>query len=457
MGTKHEASSDPVSDPKKKRKVAFSKPDAGVDANDCIKIYLVSSKDEVGSADCLCIEPVDLSPFFEEDGKIYGHQGLKISIWISSISFRAYADISFESQRDGGKGITDLKSALQNIFADNLLEKKEDFLETFSSEEHYIKSTISNAEVVQHKALTEGETDSNGRKAESNVLEVLRVIGSPVGPLYIRLVSLVLLLIDGSNPIDVADPRWVIYVLVKREGELLNLIGFAAVYRFHRYPDSERLRLGQVLILPPYQRKGYGRFLLEVINQVATSEDVYDFTIEEPVDSLQHVRTCIDVQRLLVFEPIQDVLKAVISSLKQEDSSNISTKCEFDPPYNAIENVRKHLKINKRQFSQCWEILVYIGLDPVAKETQVFRSIVSERIKADIIGKLSETDGKQLIDVPTEYDEEMSFVMFKSQTGEKSSIEVDENLNNNEEQLKELVDMRMKEITSVAEKVGRHH
>ncbi|CDP03206.1 unnamed protein product [Coffea canephora] len=40
MGTKHQSSSDPISDPKKKRRVGFSKIDAGVEANECIKIYL---------------------------------------------------------------------------------------------------------------------------------------------------------------------------------------------------------------------------------------------------------------------------------------------------------------------------------------------------------------------------------------------------------------------------------
>ncbi|GAB2276722.1 hypothetical protein Dimus_011439 [Dionaea muscipula] len=50
---------------------------------------------------------------------------------------------------------------------------------------------------------------------------------------------------------------------------------------------SSRLQLNQMLILPPYQCKGYGRCLLEVITDVAVSENVYDLTVEEPLDSLQ--------------------------------------------------------------------------------------------------------------------------------------------------------------------------
>jgi hypothetical protein len=43
-----------------------------------IACFIVSSKEEVGSADSLCIDPVDLNSFFDEDGKIYGYQGLQV-------------------------------------------------------------------------------------------------------------------------------------------------------------------------------------------------------------------------------------------------------------------------------------------------------------------------------------------------------------------------------------------
>ncbi|KAK2658307.1 hypothetical protein Ddye_004840 [Dipteronia dyeriana] len=35
------------------------------------------------------MDPVDLNRFFEEDGKLYGYQGLKITIWLSIASFHA--------------------------------------------------------------------------------------------------------------------------------------------------------------------------------------------------------------------------------------------------------------------------------------------------------------------------------------------------------------------------------
>jgi histone acetyltransferase 1 len=107
--------------------------------------------DEAGSANSTSLQPFDLNHFFGEDGKIYGYKNLKINVWISAISFHAYADISFEETSDGGKGITDLKPVLQNIFGENLVEKDE-FLKTFSKECEYLSNVVTDGNVIKHDA-----------------------------------------------------------------------------------------------------------------------------------------------------------------------------------------------------------------------------------------------------------------------------------------------------------------
>nr|ASU54203.1 histone acetyltransferase [Hevea brasiliensis] len=388
MGQKQQATADPTAEPKKRRRVGFSN--------------IVSSKEQVGASESYCIDPVDLNGFFDEDGKIYGYHGLKITIWISSITFHAYADIIYQSQSDGAKGITDLKSSLQ-----------------------VVRMVIGNA---------------------------------GTGHLYSRLIPLVLLLVDGSNPIDVTDPGWELYVLVQEindeQGDTQHrVLGFTAVYRFYHYPDKTRLRLSQILILPPYQHKGYGCRLVEVVNNVAISEDVYDLTVEEPLHYFQHVRTCVDVQRLLVFNPIQDAINSAVSNLKQGKLSKKTHVPRFMPPSTAIEDVRKTLKINRKQFLQCWEVLIYLGLDPADKGMEDFVTIISNRVKADILGKDSGTGGKQVIEVPSDYNPEMSFVMFRSGNVEGGSLQMDENQTNQKEQLQQLVDERVKEIKLIAQKL----
>ncbi|KAL6558459.1 hypothetical protein OROMI_018809 [Orobanche minor] len=481
MGTKHHTFSDPVAENKRRRRAGFSKIDAGVEPNECIKIYLVSGKEEVDSHNSFQVEPVDLSRFFEDDGKIYGYLGLKwITIWLSSMSFHAYADISFEGISDswespmsrlqpflsfqiadrGGKGITDLKSSLQNIFAENLVESKDDFLQTFSTECHYVNSLVAGAEGLPKDALTDSSGNSIYQlKEESGTVEIFRVNSAGVGQLYSRLVPLAFLLVDGSNPIDVTDPQWEIYILVQKyqEGSCTRLLSFAAVYRFNRYPEGTRLRLGQILTIPPYQWKGYGACLLKALNNIAILDDVHDLTVEEPLGSLQHMRTCIDVQRLLAFDPIYQALDPIVSQLKHENLSKKSQPCRCAPPATIIEDVRKSLKINKIQFLQCWEILIYLSLDPVGKCMENYETIISNRVRADVVGKESEGSGKRLIDIPTEFDGDMSFSMFKSLEDEwTSSIEKDESQGNLEEQLMQLVGERMKEIKSVTEKITVH-
>ncbi|CAL1414215.1 unnamed protein product [Linum trigynum] len=462
MAQKHQSTADPApAEPKKRRRVGFAKPDGGVEANECITIYLVSSKDEVGASDAARITPIDLNSFFEEDGKIYGYQGLSITIWVSRISFQAYADISYKSTSDGGKGVTDLKSALQNIFGETLLDSKDDFLQTFSSDGNYIRSIISSGEVLPHP-LTNGHDGAStlSGKATSDLEVVRMVMDNPdAGNLYSRLVPLVLLLVDGSNPIDVTDPGWELYVLTQKkdlehEDVQSRLLGFSAIYRFYHYPDSTRLRLGQILVLPPYQSKGHGRHLLEVIHNVAISEDVYDFTVEEPLDAFQHVRTCLDVQRLLGFEPIKEALNSTVLYLKQGRLSKKTHVPRFVPPSSAAEDVRRVLKINKTQLTQCWEILIYLSLDAIDKYVDDFEMIVSNRVKEEILGKDGGSGGKQVLEVPSEYKEDMSFVMFKTKDGKPSSVELDEDqTKQQEEQLKQLVDERLNVIKSVAQKV----
>ncbi|PON32270.1 Histone acetyltransferase type B, catalytic subunit [Parasponia andersonii] len=265
----------------------------------------------------------------------------------------------------------------------------------------------------------------------------------------------------GSSPIEVTDPNWELYLLIQKKidqqgDEQSLLLGLAAAYRFYHYPQSSRLRISQILVLPPYQHQGYGRYLLEVLYDVAVSEDVYDLTIEEPLDYLQHVRTCVDIQRLLVFQPIQQAVNEAVSYLKQGKLSKKTEILRLIPPRSAIENVRESLKINKKQFLRCWEVLIYIGLDPVHKYMDDFVRIISNRTREDIIGIDSGTAGKQVIPVESEYGEEMSFAMYKSQSGEAAgTVQImDENQANQEEQLQKLVDERVKEIKLVAEKVA---
>lgn len=193
-----------------------------------------------------------------------------------------------------------------------------------------------------------------------------------------------------------------------------------------------------------------------MLNNVAISEDVYDLTVEEPLDHFQRVRTCVDTLRLRDFDPIKHLVASAVSVLTQGKLSKKTHTPRLLPPPSAIEDVRKSLKINKKQFLQCWEVLIYLGLNSVDKHIEDFFSIIANRVKYDILGKDSETSGKQLIEVPSNDDEETSFVMFRSESNGASTVQMDDNQANQEEQLQKLVQERVKEIKLIAEKVNKH-
>ncbi|KAL2945462.1 Histone acetyltransferase type B catalytic subunit [Bienertia sinuspersici] len=457
MGQKHQQSMDSTTDSKKKRRVVIAAIDSGIEANECIKIFLVANKDEAEAGAGYQIDPIDLNHFFDDDGKIYGYQGLKIIVWVSSISFHAYADISYESSSDRGKGITDLKVALQDIFAENLVEKKDDFLQTFSTEKHCIGSAISKGEVLQLNT-----SNSKGHShADATAVQAIRFVMGDMtaGHLYSRLVPLALLLVDGSNPIDVTDSNWEMYVIVEKiagpEGDDVHrLLGFAAAYRFFHYPDTLRLRLSQILVFPPYQQKGYGRHLVELLNHVAISEGLYDLTVEEPVESLQRIRYYVDLPRLRACSSVQSAVDTAATRLKEANLSKRTQSSQFLPPLTAVDEVRKSLKINKKQFIKCWEILIYLALDPVDKYMENYKIFITDQVKASVIGKDPGTKEKRVIDTPNDFGD--AFAMYKPKDCEDDGhIDVDEEQQKQQEQqLLDIADERMKEIQLVAQKVS---
>ncbi|EEE69531.1 hypothetical protein OsJ_29003 [Oryza sativa Japonica Group] len=446
---------DAAADPKKRRRVGFSGIDAGVEANECMKVFIARNPDEAGSANSTSLQPFDLNHFFGEDGKIYGYKNLKINVWISAISFHAYADISFEETSDGGKGITDLKPVLQNIFGENLVEKDE-FLKTFSKECEYLSNVVTDGNVIKHDASID----------EDSAVEIVRVeLQGAAAFLYCRLVPLILLLhyVLGSTPIDITEHGWEMLLVVKKSAQASSssnflVLGFAAVHHFYHYPESTRLRISQILVLPPYQGEGHGLRLLETINSISESENIYDVTIEDPSDYLQYIRSSIDCLRLLTFDPIKPALCSMVSSLKDTNLSKRTSSLKMVPPSDLAETVRQKLKINKKQFLRCWEILIYLNLDAEdRKSMDNFRACIYDRIKGEILGTSTGPNGKRLVQMPSNFDEETCFAVYWTQDGgdadDQTVEQQPEDLKTQEQQLNEVVDSQMEEIVEIAKNV----
>nr|CAB3453196.1 unnamed protein product [Digitaria exilis] len=419
-----------ASDSKKRRRVGFSGIDAGIEANEYSYLFFtddfITAKnlDEAASEDCTSIQPFDLNHFFGEDGKIYGYKNLKINVWISAISFHGYADISFDETSDGGKGITDLKTALQSIFGENLVEKAE-FLQTFSKECEYIRDVVTNGSAIKHDGTNESDPAVEFR------------------------FSLLFKVYSGPKNLEID-----LYLITR----LFELNSKVQLHSFILIWCRLFCFWLKILVLPPHQGEGHGLSLLEAINSIALSENIYDVTIEDPSDYLQYVRSSIDCLRLLTFDPIKPVLSAMVTSLKETNLSKRTCSLRMVPPADLTETVRQKLKINKKQFLRCWEILIYLSLDSEdRKSMDNFRACIYDRLKSEILGGATGTNGKRLVQIPSSLNEEMSFAVYWTLEGgdaEDQTVEQQpEDLKTQEQQLNELVDNQMEEIVGIAKNV----
>ncbi|KAL5683562.1 hypothetical protein ACJX0J_009947 [Zea mays] len=275
-----------------------------------------------------------------------------------------------------------------NIFVENLVEKEE-FLHTFSKECEYIRTAVTNGSAIKHDGSYESDP----------AVEIVRV--------ELQGAAAFLLFSSGSTPIYIGEHGWEMLLVVKKAtqeaGSKFELLGFASVHNFYHYPESIRLRISQILVLPPYQGEGHGLGLLEAINYIAQSENIYDVTIESPSDYLQYVRSSIDCLCLLMFDPIKPALGAIVSSLKETNLSKRAQSLRMVPP----------LKIKKKQFLRCWEILVFLSLDSQDhKSMDNFRACIYDLMKGEILGSASGTNRKRLLQMPTSFNKEASFAVY---------------------------------------------
>jgi len=473
-------------------------------ADECISFHLVRTANDLhGDDDELSFPPEFSERFFGEDGRIYGYKGLKIDVWLHAVSFHAHANIHYDAKlRDGGPGnpTADLPAKMKEIFDDALIADRDAFLETIP------RSTDSFLQILQEEGtiLSSWRSDSEGKSMATDATDGklrqivrLELRDARVRKWYSCLTPLILLFIEGGRPIESDDPLWEIYVTLEGEGPEIVVTGFCTVYRFYHYPDSMRLRVSQILVLPPYQGQGYGFRLLETINRIANERNCYDITFEDPSASLQELRDCMDVLRLLVFPPAVAALNSAMArfgpsnsnegkrtSASEHGQNNVETGCTTNgkskashvsksasheknvllPPSKLVEEARKSLKISKAQLKRCWESLLFQQLESASAAAQeTFRELLVKRLHSEIFSKGEEAvgRGKKVIDVENEYDSDKTFIMMKTgdQANGSESTGAGDLVDESDEEkklqvLQELLEERETELQAVADKVS---
>lgn len=239
---------------------------------------------------------------YGDNENIFGYKGLQIKLYMSAGSLQSYVNYSCEGKVDPSKadGVVpdDVIGPLVKILApDSFTENKEEFVKYLSSE-------------AETGFRPPGEMVHSFKDDEGMLYDVYKCTESTPGfrEYHERLQAWIMFFIDAASFIDIDDDSWRFFLLFERtevpgDGTRYTIMGYMTVYEYYAYSrqtNMKRPRISQMLVLPPFQRKGLGaRLLNTVYRNYLKDESVVDITVEDPSDNFVRLRDFVDTKNCL--------------------------------------------------------------------------------------------------------------------------------------------------------------
>jgi histone acetyltransferase 1 len=301
-----------------------------VRANEALSIRFVASRDELEQQQQLgndtVFHPAYTHQVFTEDERIRGYRGLALSLFVCPSSFRSYLGCTFLEARQP-QAHPDPAQILASVWPAHSPPSR--------SLDSFVADLSLPFTPPGHMVHASGDGQFEVWLADISS-------GCPAARAYHeRVQPFVLLFIDGGSRIDPDELGWRCFYLYQHGGRACRrLLGFATAYEFYHYPDRVRLRISQVLVFPPYQRRGHGLRLVEAVYAWARATvAVADVTVEDPSDEFRPVRDLADLRALRAA----GFFAAPMASL--DDST--------------VARIRNTLKICKHQILKSWFVFEY--------------------------------------------------------------------------------------------------
>jgi len=194
-----------------------------------------------------------------------------------------------------------------------------------------------------------------------------------------RIQFFLLFFIDRSSFINDADTVWEILflfqkrVVATRSGPAhvsYHIVGYTTLYKFLAYPADWRMRLSQILILPPFQRQGHGQRLLQLVYDEAQRRNMIEVNIEDPSPVFQLLRDLTDVQMCRQNR-----------CFERHPGSDIDPLERWDPVRGNM--IKRALRITLAQVRRCYEIFKLNSINDKNKNSRAmtaYRLEVKRRI-----------------------------------------------------------------------------
>ena len=434
------------------------------EANDCVHFHVVEGGEEEEEQEAALFsrkseqtfEPEFAHQVFREDETIYGYsEDLSVDVMCAANTFERYVEVSYsEKVRSSLNPADDVRGNLHKWFPE---------ASTATTKEAFAKRVeeTKEMEIPGGGGRVIAEWDGEGEGVESGLRYSVRQFefkeseSDAVGRWHDNVEPFVAFYIDAASKIDKSDGRWLWFVLIAQKKDNLKrwaTCGFSTVYQFYAHPFQRRLRISQVLVLPPYQRKGFGAKLLDAVRAYAQMQDkegkdVADITVEDPTDQLQRLRDVRDCVAATENEGIVQAVKAAArlafaAATASSSTANTNTNGDDDrkqkikraqsalrlPKLCYETNFKKDLKICEPQAKRVWEALLFIW----AKQCQApNEGIVADAFRTNVLNRLKKKHmaslGKGEDDVGSKRirDTEDGFVMCKG-GGEGERVEIED-------------------------------
>lgn len=337
-------------------RVVFGGDDSYVsESNEVVNFKLVRTVDDI--EDLPSFKPALSHQIFGDEETIYGYKKLEISIYYSAAKLNIYFNIKHDDVAS-----TCVPANIEEVLSDA-----------------YKTSYTTDLAVFEQNLNTERDFKPHGEmlktfkcSSTSGCYEMYRCTSETPGWLeyHEKLQTFLLWFVDAASYI-VVDNNWKFFTLYEKYVSELTgdtqyaIIGYVTVYEYYAYPANIRPRISQMLVLPPFQKKGLGAILLNSICEYYSNvAEVQDITVEDPSPEFQQTRDYVDCLNC----------KALPSFTKEKLMEGYSE--------NQANEARVHFKINQKQSRRVYEILRLFYTKEDSPEFTAFRLCVKKRLNA---------------------------------------------------------------------------
>lgn len=331
-----------------------------VPANEVVVFHIADPESKGDLADLVePFQPDMAHQVFGDEEQIAGYSDLQVDVWLDPNTFKAYLEVHFSEKQEPAD---DIEASLREWFGeDGITTDGAAFRASLAASQ-----PLAAAELGQLRYST-GQAGAAGAAAVEVYHSQLASAPARLKALHAALQPLLVFYIDAASYLDATDPDWQLLLAVQQHKERTIVVGLCAVYRCYRYPSGCRLRLSQLLVLPPFQRQGVGRALLRAAYSVAQELGARDVTFEDPTEQLQALRHDLDLQLLMQNKDITAAAAraaaAVADSMPPPGAGSAAAQRQANPlalPAAALAAAQADTRLAAKQVRYVWEAVLYL-------------------------------------------------------------------------------------------------